>query len=211
MKLSKSSCLAVLAILSATVEANANPTVVNFDDAYAALGNGGQPTNFYSAKGLTIGGNYSGVWGGNGNGNPGNWALEGTNGSAFLGVNSDSQKPIFTWSTPVDDLSLDIGVPGFGWTETIAVSGYLNGNLVATYDETITSPSNPGNWDVVDFSSPVTSVTAQIISGNGFAFGIDNVSWNPGAAASVPDEGSTLTLLGFALIAVGAVRRKFRF
>jgi len=118
--------------------------------------------------------------------------------------------PTFTWSSPVDDVSLDVGVGSFDWTDTITVSGYLNGNLVASYDPTIYGHTTGGNWDTIDFSSPIDEVTLKITGGNGFAFGIDNLTWTAGASSSVPDGGSTLTLLGLAMAACCFVRRKSR-
>src|ERR1019366_2643077 len=86
----------------------ASAGVLTFDDAYAALGQGGNPATYYSSEGVTISGTYFGLVGGVGNGDPGNWSLEGTNGYAFLGCNEgDSCSPTFTFTSP-QDVSLDI-------------------------------------------------------------------------------------------------------
>ena len=74
----------------------AQASLIAFDDAWSALGQSGDPGSFYvESDGATISGIYTGLIGGNGNGDPGNWNLEGINGSAFLGCNSgDSCSPM---------------------------------------------------------------------------------------------------------------------
>jgi hypothetical protein len=84
--------------------------VIAFDDAYASLGEGGNPATCCSSEGVTINGSYYGLVGGAGNGDPGNWSLEGTNGSAFLGCNEGSScSPTFNLFSHVSEVSLDIG------------------------------------------------------------------------------------------------------
>lgn len=105
----------------------ASAATVTFDDAYASLGDLGNPATYYSSEGLTISGTYLGVIGGIGHGDPGGWGLEGTNGSVFLGCNDgDSCSPTFNFSSSVDDVSVDIGLAN-DWSATFTVTGYLGG------------------------------------------------------------------------------------
>ena len=171
------------------VEANA--IIVDFEDAFAANttpSNNYDPATFYQATdGVTFSGTYSGVWGGVGNGDPGNWDLEGTNGSAFLGTNqSTSGSPTINFADSVTDLSFDVGV-AFGWNIDFLVTGFLNGSTIETQTFSITDDNNgEGTWSTVNLANEVDSVTVQMTGGTASAFGIDNYSGT--ASASVPFE-----------------------
>ena len=77
-------------------------SIIAFDDLYAAQGEGSSAATFYLR---VLWGNCQRdeLWlsavGGVGNGDPGNWHLNGTNGPAFLGCNSGNFcSPTFTWA-----------------------------------------------------------------------------------------------------------------
>ena len=195
------SAFAVLGLATSTSQAD----TVAFDDAWAALGQGGDPATFYQPD-LTISGTYFGVVGGNGNGDPGNWNLEGTNGSAFLGSNRIPQSnPTFTFATPLADVSLDVGLPGFNWGIDFLVTAKLGGSTVATEAFNMTSFGDPGPWRTVSFNVPLDSVMVQMTDnpGGGFAFGIDNLVFTP-----IPEPGAAamLGLIGIPL--VGWLKRR---
>ena len=77
----------------------------------------------YSAT--VLGGTFSttnaGTWGGNSNGDPGTWGLEGTNGPQFLGFNPISGfTEVVTFSSSVSSVSLDFA-GGFE-TESLTIT-----------------------------------------------------------------------------------------
>lgn len=182
---------------------------ITFDDAYASLGDGGDPSTYYSAEGVTIGGDNAGLWGGISNGNPGGWGLEGTNGPAFLGCNDgDFCSPTFTFSTPVDDFSLDIGLAN-NWSAGFTVSGYMNDSLVDSLTLTINHGVSGGTWDTFALTGDVNQVvvSSSFVS-PGFAFGLDNVQFQSAGAAS--PEPATFSMLLFGAIAIGFVSLRRR-
>lgn len=186
----------------------ASADVIAFDGAYPSLGDGGDPATYYSAQGITIGGDNAGVWGGNSNGNPGGWSLEGTNGPAFLGCNDgDSCSPTFNFATPVDDVSLDIGLAN-NWSATFTVSGYLGTTLVDSDTLTINHGVSGGTWDTFALTGDVDQVvvSSSFVS-PGFAFGLDNVQFDSPATAPEPATFSML-LFGVGAVGLAALRRR---
>ena len=187
----------------------ASAATIAFDDAYAFGGNNYNPATYYQgSQGVTIGGTYWGVIGGNGNGDPGNWNLAGTNGSAFLGCNQGSNcSPTFTFANNVATLSLDLGTPGFaGWTVSFTVSALLDGVTVATQNLTRTAAGDPGPWGSVSFNTTLDQIqVTATYGGSAFAFGIDNLVFTN--AAPVP-EPAALGLVGLGLLGIAAGRRR---
>jgi hypothetical protein len=184
----------------------ASAATIAFDDAYAA--NVSRPaTSYQESQGVTIGGTYFATVGGIGNGDPGNWRLGGTNGSAFLGCNSGvSCSPTFSFASDVSSLSLDLGLGGnLGWTANFTVTALLDGMPVATQGLTLAAVSNPGPWGTVSFDTTLDQIRVTATYGGGaFAFGIDNVVYTN--ATGVP-EPATLGLFGLAVLGLGAARR----
>jgi hypothetical protein len=179
--------------------------IINFDDAYAALGDGGDVSTFYqSSLGVTISGDNAGVWGGVGNGDPGAWSLLGTNGSAFLGNNDgNSSSPTFNFSSDISDLSLDIGDSEDVGTYT--VTGFLDGTEVASQTFTIDAPDpDIGTWDTATLTGLMNEVQVTT-TGPSFAFGIDNVVFST-SAVDAP-EPSTFVLLAGGFVFAGGMRR----
>jgi hypothetical protein len=199
--------LAATLITFGSLAGGANAATITFDDAWASLGQNADPSSFYSTLGVTISGLHVGLVGGVGNGDPGNWWLEGTVGSAFLGTNQgNSGNPTFAFTGPQTG-SLDIGVP-YGWTSTFLISGSLNGLSVFSRNITIEDDNNgQGTWMTFGFYEPIDSLQVQLTTGAfpyGFAYGIDNVSFT-----AVPEPSSVLAIGG--LICGGLllrVRRK---
>jgi hypothetical protein len=179
-------------------------SIINFDDAYAMVSDGGSVSTFYqSSLGVTIAGNNAGVWGGTGNGDVGNWSLLGTNGSAFLGANNGTDSsPTFNFSSSVSGVSLDIG--DSIETGTFTVTGFLDGTQVTSQTFTILDPNTTtGTWQTATLSGSVDQVVVTT-TGPTFAFGIDNVVFSSAAAAPEP---STFLLLGGGLVLGGGMRR----
>jgi len=193
----------ILVLVSPTLMAG----VITFDDAYSDLGAWNKASTYYtSTQGVTLSGNYNGLVGGVGNGDPGNWNLDGTNGSAFLGCNfGTSCSPSFQFNSMISSFSVDIGLPDFNWAGVFTVSAFLNNILVNSQAIVLSSGwSGLGPWQTASFTGGVYdsfSVTSSFTSGS--AFGIDNISFN---IASVP-EPTSLTLLGFGVAAIGFSRK----
>jgi hypothetical protein len=180
--------------------------VLTFDDAYASLGNGGNPATYYSPEGVTISGTNSGVIGGIGNGDPGNWLLEGTNGSAFLGCNrGNACSPTFDFSSAVDGVSLDIGLSN-DFSASFTVSGYLDDSLVDSDTLVVTDTgTDGGTWDTFSLSGAVDEVVISSSFSGGFFYGLDNVNFD----SATPEPASfSMLLLGVIGLGMGAYRRR---
>ena len=66
------------------------------------------PANRYAYMGVTFDATDDGTtWGGLGNGDPGNWDLEGTNGSTFMGMNGNSYGLTMNFASDIAGFSLD--------------------------------------------------------------------------------------------------------
>ena len=72
------------ALAAVLLSSSATAAVITFDEFAADDANGAIPAARYSSLGVTFVGTDDGsTWGGNSNGNPGNWGIEGTNGAIF--------------------------------------------------------------------------------------------------------------------------------
>lgn len=201
LKHTKVATLAATLITFGSLAGIANAATITFDDAWTSLGQSASPGSFYSSQGVAISGTFFGLVGGVGNGDPGNWDLEGTVGSAFLGINQGtSGNPTFTFSVPQTG-SIDIGVPR--WTSNFLVSGSLGGSSVFSSSISISDDNNgQGTWSTFSFSDPIDTIQVQLTSGSAIAYGIDNVS-----VTAVPEPSSAL-LMGLGALGFVAHRRR---
>jgi hypothetical protein len=206
--ISKTTAAAAIAMIAVAGSANAAP--ISFDDF-----KGGALSSAYQAShGVTLTTNAA-VWGGNGNGDPGNWNLEGTNGSAFLGCNKGNGcMTTFAMDAAQNGFAVDIGIAN-NWSAIFTVEGFLGTNLVDTEVLALSNhsvgTSPDGTWSTAALVGTLDSVKITSAFTKGFAFGIDNVdvdgtgpSVNP-SAVPVP---AALPLMGAGLVGLGLIARK---
>lgn len=176
----------------------ASAGVIQFDDAYATLSDEGDPATFYVPQGVTISGSYFGLVGGTGNGDPGGWSLGGTNGSAFLGCNSgDSCSPTFNFSSPVSDISMDIGL-SYGSSASFTVSSYLSNVLVGSATLGISdSSTSTGTWKTFSLTGSADKVVISSVGAD--AYGVDNVIFS----AQAPEPSTWMAAFGGLVLMVG--------
>jgi hypothetical protein len=174
-------CLLSGAILGAGLSTNAaaGGLVINFEE-FPAYNNGTSLTNEYAGIGVLFNSADDAVtWGGIGNGDPGNWFLEGTNGSQFLGFNGPSHSASMLFDSSIDSFMLDAARGGFGSGGTMTIDGYLNGGLVDSMSITF---GNVNEWSTLSLSGAVDEV---VMYGSGIqGFGVDNIHWNKVPAPS---------------------------
>lgn len=188
-----------LALLLATT---AHAGVINFEEFPADNSNGPMQADRYSALGVAFVATDDGsTWGGIGNGDPGNWDLEGTNGSIFSGFNGSSYGLTMLFDTDVSAFAMDAArSAGSSAGDTITLEGWNDGGLVETLTVTF---GDINVWSTLTLASSVDEVR-WFGTGDGFhPFGVDNIQWDA-AAVSAP---APLALLGLGLIAIGVRRR----
>lgn len=151
-------------------------------------------TNQYASLGVNSDG-ASSIWGGLGNGDPGNWQLFGTNGSKFLGNNGDNQ-----YTTTI---FFDADVTGVSFDLSRSLGSTVDDTWVArifdagSNEIAFTGGSFLGinEWTHVVFNqSGIRKLTVQS-SGPGFhPYGTDDFTFN-----AVPEPASLLALSAGAL------------
>jgi hypothetical protein len=145
--------------------ATLNNCVIRFDDAYANGFSDMSPDGFYAPFGVHFdnGAGY-GVIGGEGNGDPGNWDIEGTNGSAVWGLWENGHGIVF--DADVTNLSID-------WMRafndfTLQVDGYNNGSLVQSQ---VVTPTGAHDHRTMTFTVAVDQLVWNIPC----CYGADNI------------------------------------
>jgi hypothetical protein len=145
---------------------------IAFDDAWAdpSFGQGTDPDDYYGPFGVHFNNiNGYGVISGEGNGDSGNWDIEGTYGSAAWGIWEGPHA--ITFDSPVTGVSLDF-LRGHN-DYSITVNAYLSGGLVGSQTVTVVGPhaSEP-----VAFAGPIDEL---VLSDTGvIGAGVDNIVYS---------------------------------
>ncbi len=196
--------LAGLMLLSSVAMANA--TVITFDE-YLAGNNNVPITDLYKPAGVTFGASNAGTWGGTSNGDPGNWSLQGTNGSNFLGNNSAPYTTSIIFTSPVNNVSLDVSRSnGSSSGQTLTVQVFDGSTLLGSDLVTLGSINT---WSTVSFNfGNITDIELYGSNNSDFSpYGIDNLQFSS-TLAPVPEPGTIALLgLGMAGLAIYGKRR----
>ncbi len=143
--------------------------VLAFDDAYAVLGDGANPETFYGTFGVHFDNAAGyGLIGGMGNGDPGNWDIQGSNGPAAWGLWQGVHA--ISFDVPTNGLSVDF-LRAFD-DMTVVVTASLAGAEVETQTFSLA-----GAFDVatVNFSNRLDRISwSTAVIGTG----LDNVRYN---------------------------------
>ena len=193
MKIKNAAFLFILSLSTFCAQA----TIITFDEAPAASGVAYAGTAA-AAFSLT---NF-GTVGGNSKGNPGNWGLEGTNGSQFLGFNSSYSETV-TFASSATNVSADFSRSNGSSSETIQFNAY-DGNILV--DSVSVALGAINNWTTLSVSSAdITSVTWTGTGSSFHPYGVDNFNFVTSAAVPEP---TSVALLGLGILGFVASRRK---
>lgn len=194
---------------------------ITFDE-FSANNSNAAVTGLYASQGVSFGADNSGIWNGLSLGDPGNWALEGSNGSAFLGNNGINNDGTYTtsifFSTLASNISFDVSrsngsAPGQGLT----ASAYSGTTLLSSQSVLLGAVNS---WTSLVFGTG--SISSMIITGSvaGFSpFGLDNLQFSNTLVSgldisrievtAIPEPGTyALMLAGLGLLGFVARRRK---
>jgi len=189
------------------VEQTRGETVLTFDDIPAYEGNNIDDVlrEEYAHWGVHFNSDnrHSGiVRGGESNGDPGNWDLDGTNGPQFLGHNSSGRTGQIDFDLPMERFQVD-AASGHSPLTNVTFDAYGKNGLL----ESVTLESSiPGEWKTISLS--VSGIT-RIEYSSPSNFGLDNMRFTP-----IVPEPSTFILLTTGLSALGLIvcrrRRRLR-
>lgn len=153
---------------------------ITFDE-FPANNSNSALTNLYAPLGVTFGTDNSGIWDGTSQGDPGNWGLEGSNSSAFLGNNGfnngSSYVSSINFSTLISNVSFDVSRSnGSNPGQELTASAY-NGTTLLSSQSILLGAVN--SWTSMMFG--IGGISSLIITGSstGFSpFGLDNLQFN---------------------------------
>ena len=150
---------------------------VFFEDAdidFEDYPDGTSVTAQYSALGVHFDGTAVSIIGGLAEGDPGNWDLEGTVGSHFLGFNGLAYSDVLSFDSPLNSFSLDVSrANGSSEGDSFTLTAYLDGEVVETVDTVLSSINT---W--LTLSIEDTWFDELMVQSHGSSFrpyGIDNL------------------------------------
>ncbi|MEC7984750.1 MAG: hypothetical protein VX278_06280 [Myxococcota bacterium] len=142
--------------------------VVDFDAAWSSLGQGANPENYYGSYGLSFNNtNGYGLIGGMGNGDPGNWDIDGSNGTAAWGCWGGDRS--ISFDAPVTAVSLDF-LRGFN-DYSVSVDAYIGGSFVDSQTVSLSGAFAVGS---VSFTGPLDELRWSA----GCCYGVDNLEYS---------------------------------
>jgi len=171
---------AITATLLLVASQSTIATTITFDEL-SANNNNTAITNLYASLGVTFGIDNSSTWGGLSQADPGNWNLEGSNGTAFLGNNGINNNGTYVtsinFSSLMSDVAFDVSrsngsKPG----QTLTASAYGGTSLLSSQSIVFGAINS---WTSIAFG--MGGISSLVIAGSttGFSpFGLDNLQFN---------------------------------
>jgi hypothetical protein len=161
---------------------------ISFDEIPPANANLPALADEYAERGVRFAASDDGsVWSGLSGGDPGGWALEGTNGTAFVGFNGTSYGLTARFDAPVRDVAVDVArSAGSRAGDGFVLRGYRGGAMV---EEVSVALGDVNAWSTVQLAEEVDAV-AWVGVGTGtrrHPYGVDNLRWTAEAAAIAVD------------------------
>jgi len=173
-------------LLLVCIGAPATAGTISFDEIAPANSNWTTLGEEYAGRGFHFLTTDDGaVWSGVSDGDPGGWALEGTNGSAFIGFNGRSYDMAVLIDESVENFNLDVTrAAGSTTAVNFTLVGFENGNLV---DEVTVDLGGAAvnEWITIGLVAPVDEV--QMYGVGDQAFGVDNFVWGADDPGPDPD------------------------
>lgn len=192
-----------LATVAAVLGGAAQATTITFDE-FAATNDGAPVTTLYSGAGITFAGGNAGTWGGNSNGDPGNWSVDGTNGPQFLGFNGPYVDTL-TFSSSITSFRADFSRTQGSSDGAISLVAYSGATMVASAGGALGALDS---WTT--FSLSGLGIDRIELSGTGDAFhpfAMDNVVFD--SQRAVPEPATwALTIMGFGMLGAAMRRQK---
>lgn len=175
-------CLATMFLLSVPTTGRAE--VVSFDEYPPSNDVSAFLSDEYSDMGMYFF-RAGAVWGGMSTGDPGGWGLEGTLGSAFLGMQGRQRNIEMLFDWPIAGLSFDMARSEPGSDAAMIVYGYRGGELVDRV--TVRFPAAVNEWVRVEMSEAVEVDYVVAVALISVPYGVDRLSWS-GPLGDVADE-----------------------
>lgn len=165
------------AIFSVMIGLSAQAATISFDEIQPANNNRDILTDEYTEMGVQFVGTDDGsIWSGMSDGDPGGWAIEGTNGSAFVGLNGRSYELTVLLDQAVEAFRIDVTrASGSTADAALMVVGFRNG---APVEEIFFDLGSYGinEWSTIELSEDVDEVN-WVVSGGRQPYGLDNLQW----------------------------------
>ena len=141
----------------------------------------------YSALGIYFAGSAYGIVGGLAEGDPGNWDLEGTAGSHFLGFNGGSYQDTLSFDAPITSFSLDVSRSnGSSSGDEFEMRAYLDESLVDSVSITLPAINS---WVTVSIEDTwFDTVEIQGFGGGFHPYGVDRLVFDGASAGATYTE-----------------------
>jgi uncharacterized membrane protein len=171
---------AVAAALLLVANQAAIATTITFDE-FSANNNNTAITNLYAPLGVVFGLDNSSTWSGLSQGDPGNWKLEGSNGTAFLGNNGINNNSAYitsiNFSSLMSNVSFDISRSNGSSVGQILTASAYGGTTLLSSKSIMFGAIN--SWTSIAFGMGGISSLIIASSATGFSpFGLDNLQFN---------------------------------